>query len=280
MMKYLRASFRMCAWCGVSAGLYLLWLVGLPVVFVVSADAERWRNWVFGAWARAAVQIMGMKVTVRNPAPEPPFLLVSNHLSYVDVILLQSQVNCTFIAKSEVAGWPIVGRLCRSMKTIFVDRNRKRDALRANTHIARAMTRASGVVLFAEGTSTKGETVLPFRSALLECAAKNQLPVHFASISYLTPADELSADRSICWWGKMTLPGHVFRLLQLSGFKASLVFGPAPVVAADRRELAVQLWSAVTAQFTPVVRSGEFVSGFDLRGSESNEQSGLSPLSE
>lgn len=253
MMKYARASLRMCAWCGVSAGFYLLWLTGVPVVFATSSAAERWRNWIFSGWARAGVQIMGMKVKVRNLAPEAPFLLVANHLSYVDVILLQSQLNCTFVAKSEVARWPVVGWLCRSMKTIFVDRNRKRDALKANTRIERAMTNESGVVLFAEGTSTKGETVLPFRSALLECAAKRQLPVHYASISYLAPAGECSAEQAVCWWGRMTFPGHVFRLLQLSGFEASLVFGPAPIVADDRRVLAAQLWSAVSSQFTPVV---------------------------
>jgi hypothetical protein len=95
--------------------------------------------------------------------------------------------------------------------------------------------------------------VSPFRSALLECAASNHLPVHYASISYAAPVNERPADQSVCWWGEMTFPGHVFRLLQLSGFKASLVFGPAPIAADDRRVLASRLWSAVSSQFTPVV---------------------------
>jgi len=194
-----------------------------------------------------------MKVTVRNQPPQPPFLLVSNHLSYVDIVLLQSQLNCVFVAKSELADWPIVGQLCRSMNTIFVNRNQKRDALRANIEIEQAMTPEAGVVLFAEGTSTNGAAVREFRPALLECAARHQLPVHFASITYAAPARERAADQSICWWGKMSFPGHLFRLLQLTKFEATLVFGVTPIVADDRRVLAKRLWTAVNSQFTPVV---------------------------
>ena len=252
-MKYLRATIRLIMLCGVAACSYSLWLAGLPFVFAFSPLARRWRNRIFGGWARASARVLGMKVDVRNRPPLAPFLLVANHLSYVDIILLRSQMDCAFIAKSEVAGWPVLGLLSRSMNTIFIDRKQKRDTLKAIPRIAQAMTRESGLVLFAEGTSTNGQTVSPFRPALLECAARKQLPVHYASISYSVPANQSPADQSVCWWGEMTFPGHVFRLLQLPEFQASLMFGPEPIVAGDRRVLATRLWSAVSAQFTPVL---------------------------
>jgi len=258
-MKYLRATIRLFALGGVMAGYYLLWLAGLAVVFAFPAASRKWRNWIFGGWARASAHILGMKIDVRNQPPAAPFLLVANHLSYVDIVLLRSQMDCAFVAKSEVAAWPILGLVCRSMNTIFVDRKRKRDTLKAIPRIEQAMTQESGVVLFAEGTSTDGRTVTPFRSSLLEGAAKNHLPVHYACISYAAPATERPAHESICWWGEMTFPGHIFSLLQLREFEARLVFGSTPIVAGDRRVLAAQLWSAVSAQFTPVVaqRYGE-----------------------
>ena len=250
-MRYLRATIRLLAISGVMAGYYLLWLLGVPFVFAFPRKARQWRNWIFSGWARASAKVIRMKVVVNHRVPPAPFLLVSNHLSYVDVILLRSRLNCIFVAKREIAEWPIVGQICRSMHTIFIDRDRKRDAMRVRSRLEQAITAEYGVVIFPEGTSTNGRTVLPFRSALLEGAAKQQLPVHYATISYQTPADECPAEQVICWWGKMTFSGHLFRLLQVREFEGTLTFGAAPVVADDRRELATKLWTAVSAQLGP-----------------------------
>ena len=249
-MKYVRATMRLLTLCGLTGVYYLLWLVGVPFALLLPAGLRRWRNRNFGGWARLSARILGAHINVRNRRPAAPFLLVSNHLSYVDVVVLASQLDCAFIAKSEVARWPILGLLCRSMNTIFVDRKRKRGLVQVVTRVASTIDGGTGVVLFAEGTSTNGEAVLPFRSSLLEFAVRQQLPVHYASISYAVPAGETSAAQSVCWWGDMTLPGHFFRLLQLSRFEANLTFGEEPIIAGDRRELAAELWSAVSSQFT------------------------------
>lgn len=254
-MKYVRATIRLVALCGSTAGYYLLWLVGTPFALFFPAGRRRWRNRNFGGWARLSARILGLQIHVRNLRPAAPFLLVSNHLSYIDVVVLAAQLDCAFIAKSEVAGWPIVGLLCRSMNTIFINRKRKRELVQALTKIGHSLDSRTGVVLFAEGTSTNGAAVLPFRSSLLEFAVRRQLPVHYASISYAVSRGENSADQSVCWWGDMTFPGHFFRLLQLPRFEANLVFGKQPIVAHDRRVLAAELWSAVRAHFTPVVVS-------------------------
>jgi len=196
-----------------------------------------------------------MKVNARNSPPASPFLLVSNHLSYVDIVVLESQVDCAFIAKSEVAGWPILGLICRTLNTIFIDRKKKRDILKAMARAETTMNRGLGVVLFAEGTTTAGQMVSPFRSSLLEFAARRHMPVHYASISYVVPSDEAPVEESVCWGRDITFPAHVFRLLQLPEFEANLVFGLQPILSDDRHVLAAELWSAVSAQFTPVVQS-------------------------
>lgn len=247
-MRYARATCRLFALCGITAGYYLRWLTGAPFVFASNSRARDWRNRNFRGWARISARVMGMTINVRNQPPTGPFLMVSNHLSYVDIILLGSQANCAFIAKSEVAGWPIIGLICRTMDTIFIDRNLRKDIPRVMQRIDETLRRGLGVVLFAEGTSTNGQSVLPFKTSLLDFAARNHLPVHYASVGYVVPSGEPSADRSVGWWGDMTLPGHLFRLLQLASFEASLVYGSEPIVANDRRVLAAKLWSAVSSQ--------------------------------
>ena len=250
-MRYLRATFRLIALCGVTAGYYLRWLAWMPLVTSAAGGARNWRNRNFRGWARTAARVMGMTIHVRNEPPTGPFLMVSNHLSYVDVIALGSQTDCAFIAKSDVASWPVLGLICKTMDTIFVDRRLKRDVRRVMLQIDQTLKSGLGVVLFAEGTSTNGQGVLPFKTSLLDFAARNHVPVHYASVRYVAPAGETPADTSVCWWGEMTFPDHLFRLLQLSSFQASLVYGSEPIIADDRRVLAATLWQAVSEQIRP-----------------------------
>lgn len=250
--KHLRASARVFALCAVTACMYLAWLaVGAAVSF--SRGASRaWRGRVFRAWARAVARVAGMRVNARGVAPRGPFLLVSNHLSYMDVIALASRLECVFVAKSEVERWPVVGRLCRSVNTIFVNRRNRRSLPRVLDAVSRSLREGPGVVLFAEGTSTGGARVAPFRSSLLEHAARARVPVHFASISYAAPPDGPHACEAVCWWGDMTFLRHLYGLLALPHFDARLAFGGHTVWADDRKVLAGRLWLAVNAQFVPV----------------------------
>lgn len=251
-MKLLRATIRLVALCHITGFFYFRWLAGVPLLLISSRRALRWRNRNFSDWARASARIMGLSIHVRNTPPVAPFLLISNHLSYVDIVVLASQLNCAFVAKSEVASWPILGFLSASMNTIFIDRKKKRDLLRAMSTAEATLDRGLGLVIFAEGTSTGGGNPRPFKSSILDFAARQRMPVHYASIEYLVAPNEQPARQSVCWWGSMPFPGHFFRLLQLSGFEARLTFGSQPIVNEDRRLLAAQLWSAVSAQLKPV----------------------------
>lgn len=253
LAKHLRASERVFALCVVTACVYLAWTVVGAAVSFSPTRSRGWRGRFFRAWARAAAHVVGMRVNVRGVAPTGAFLLVSNHLSYVDVVALASRLECVFVAKSEVARWPVVGRLCRSVNTIFVNRRNRRSLPSVLDAVGRTLGEGSGVAIFAEGTSTSGARVAPFRSSLLEHAARGRVPVHFASISYATPPTEKHASEAVCWWGDMTFVKHFYGLLMLPHFDASLAFGGRPVWADDRKVLAGRLWLGVNAQFVPVV---------------------------
>lgn len=218
-----------------------------------SGDTLRWRGRIFRLWSRACSRVIGMRMEIRGEPPPAPFFLVSNHLSYTDVLVLGSQVPCVFVAKSEIAGWPFIGTLCRGVATLFIDRESKRDILRVIARIERVMRAGIGVILFPEGTSTRGDTVGRFRPSLLETAARAGIPVSYATLSYRTPGDEPPAQLKVCWWGGMSFLGHFLELLTLPRFTATVAFGEKPIQASDRKELATRLQDAVTSQFQAVV---------------------------
>ena len=256
-LRYLRATLRALALCVVTGFFYGLWL-SLTVFLLPSGKSScRWRSFNFRNWARATASLLGMRIMVEGTEPQPPFFVVSNHLSYLDVVTLASQLDCLIVAKSDIAGWPVLGLLCRSMGTIFVDRNSRRDVLRVNRLIETALAAGKGVLLFPEGTSTAGIEVLPFHSALLEPAARAGYPVSYAAISYRTPAGEPPASLSICWWGDMTFLSHLYRLFQLTSFDAKVTFGSHSIRADDRKTLAKELWQAVQQEFVPSAKAEE-----------------------
>ena len=253
LTKHLRAASRVFALCLITACLYLLWLAGGTAVVVSPNASRKWRAVVFRAWARAVARVAGMRISSWGLPPRGAFFLVSNHLSYMDVVALAAQLDCVFVAKSEVASWPVVGRLCRSVNTIFVNRRNRRGLPAVLERVGRTLDEGTGIVLFAEGTSTSGANVAPFKSSLLELATQRRTPVHFVSLSYRTPANEAHASEAVCWWGDMTFLRHLYGLFMLPHFDVNLAFGEQPIMEGDRKALARRLWSAVNAQFIPVV---------------------------
>jgi len=251
-MKLLRGTTRLLLLTLLTGAVSLSLIVGKVVLIPFQRAALVWRNWHFKTWARLVVWLLKIKIKSSNIAPRAPFLLVANHLSYIDIIVLASQLDCAFVAKSEVSKWPVLGWLTRTTDTVFINRKQHRNLIAAMQEVHQLIDKGLGVVLFAEGTSTDGKQVAPFKSSMLELAAHKGVPVYYASISYATKVDETCATQSVCWWGDMTFSDHFFRLLQLSSFEAVLKFGRDPIVASDRRVLAARLWQAVNAQFIPV----------------------------
>jgi len=211
-----------------------------------------WRARVLHAWAGVVARSLGARMEVRGEPPRPPFFLVSNHLSYVDIVLLAAQLPCVFVAKAEVASWPAFGAICRSVDTLFIDRENKRDIPRVTGRIEEILRDGRGVIIFPEGTSGRGDRVLRFKPSLLETAARTGLPVSYASLHYETPAGCPPAGELVCWFGGAGFLSHVLRLLQLPWFRGTVTFGERPISGGDRKSLATRLHAAVEQSFRPV----------------------------
>jgi 1-acyl-sn-glycerol-3-phosphate acyltransferase len=254
-MKHLRAILRL---GGLITWAATLLAVYFPLRLVLSAwdgAVRQLKSSTFRIWAKGTAWISGMHVIREGHPPKPPFVLVSNHLSYMDIVLLATQVNALFVAKAEVDRWPIIGFCARRVNTIFVERGSRGDLPRVLHLMQEALHAGSGVVFFPEGTSSDGSEVMRFKSSLFDVPMKLGYPVHAAAISYETPPEWPAAKSSVCWWGDMTFPDHLYRLLQLPGFHARVVFGEGVPHREDRRAFADALRVAVKKGFAPAQRA-------------------------
>jgi 1-acyl-sn-glycerol-3-phosphate acyltransferase len=250
-VRHLRRFLRLIVFGILTPGAELLWLLGwIPARLL--GRAEAWRGYIFSSWARLILRLFGVSLELRGPIPRGPGLVVSNHLSYLDVIVLASVMPCAFVAKREVRSWPILGALAATMGTIFVDRERNRDLLRVTTLLQERIAAGQMVVVFPEGTSSSGAEVLPFRPSLLDPFARLELPVRYAALRYETTGGDPPAANKVAWWGDMKFPSHFLGLLGLSRIKARLVFGEDGLVDPDRKRLAARLEEAVSRNFEPM----------------------------
>ena len=250
-LRPLRIAARAAGLIAVTITLSPVHALGLGLTAGRPRARGRWRGRFLRLWSRAFLRVLGVRVAWRGPAPEPPFLLVANHLSYLDILVLASRLPTTFVAKSEVAGWPVLGPLCSSFGTLFVDRSRKGDLPRLLGRLEEALSAGCGVVFFPEGTSSAGAGVLPFRSPLLALPAASGHPVHAAALAYRTSPPEAPAHLSVCWWGDMPFGAHLVPLLGLPRIEAEVAVAAEPLVDSDRKALALALREAVLTEFSP-----------------------------
>jgi 1-acyl-sn-glycerol-3-phosphate acyltransferase len=231
----------------------LLWLGGELVLAAV--NYARWcafsslgaqpmtrATWLQKSSSRV-LRIFGAKISVFGAIPRSG-LLVCNHLSYLDVLVLAALTPSRFVAKSEVKNWPVFGWFARLAGTIFVDRNKRFKAARSAEEIGTALAGGTLVVLFPEGTSSGGETVLPFKSSLLESAASYPHALTASSIAYELADGNVSEE--VCYWKDMTLVPHLINLLSKRSIRASVKFSNVRESTGNRKVLAWKLHVEVT----------------------------------
>jgi 1-acyl-sn-glycerol-3-phosphate acyltransferase len=147
---------------------YGLAIAALFVPRLSDAARDRARR----AWSSQPLRVLRVETRLQGDLDAPGrTLLVGNHVSWLDIVVLHSLRPARFVAKAELAAWPIVGRLMRSEGTLFIDRRRRQDVRRVGLQVGRALESGHTVVVFPEGTTTDGRQVLPFRSALLQPAS-------------------------------------------------------------------------------------------------------------
>jgi 1-acyl-sn-glycerol-3-phosphate acyltransferase len=246
---------------GLSAALTAVSLVGIPLQWLaLKLGARRAMRTIPWRYHRIVNGVLGLRRTVIGaPAAERPLLLVANHVSWLDITVLSAVLPVSFVAKREIAGWPVFGLFAKLQRSVFVDRARRAATGTAATEMAGRLAAGDVLVLFGEGTSSDHNRVLPFRTALLGAAqaairegGAERVWVQPVSIAY-TRWNGLPIGRRerarVAWYGDMVMPPHLWRVLREGTIDVAVCFGTPIAVdpASDRKAIAGQAEAAVRA---------------------------------
>jgi len=219
MLNLVRGTARAVLLLGVTGAL-------LPPALIAYAGRGRSPAAINRLWHRATCRIAGIRVrTIGTPVRDRPVLFVSNHVSYVDIPAIGAVLDVCFIAKAEVASWPLFGLLAKVSNTVFLKRDR-REIREQRDRVAALLGNGTSLYLFPEGTSSDGRQVLPFKSALLDAATAGDCLVQPVTVAYHDP------DARYAWYGDMTLVPHLGKVLAVPGVTVDIVFHE-PVASGD-----------------------------------------------
>ncbi len=188
---------------------------------------------------RLLCRILGVKVVVEGQLPQGACLLVANHVSWLDIVVLSAALPCSFIAKREVNGWPFFGSLARLQRTVFVDRQRRHSTADSRDIIARRLAQGDKLVLFAEGTSGDGASVKPFKSSFFAAAGSDTaiIPVTLAYVGLWNLPLTRRMRPFIAWYGDMDLAPHLWQAVKAGPVTVRVMFHDA-LDAAHRKHAA------------------------------------------
>jgi 1-acyl-sn-glycerol-3-phosphate acyltransferase len=200
-------------------------------------------------WCRQSLEALGVQVAVEGRVPTSG-LLLSNHLSYLDILACSSATPCAFVSKAEVQGWPIIGDLAEYGGTIFVQREVRSASRTANQQITEYLRSGIAVVLFPEGTTTNGSHILRFHSSMVQPAIDAEAKVTPCAVRYRVSTGK---EIDVAWWGDMTLFPHAWKLLGNETITATVAFGERLSPSANRKLLSDAARQSVIALRTKLV---------------------------
>jgi 1-acyl-sn-glycerol-3-phosphate acyltransferase len=192
-------------------------------------------------WSAKMLRVMGIALAFEGRFKPGAKLIVANHVSWVDILAVHAVCpEARFVSKADVQRWPLVGRLVAAAETLYLERERKRDALRVVHQIAEALRHGDSVAAFPEGTTGDGHALLPFHANLLQAAIATATPVQPVALRYADAVHAVSPAAQ--WLGDTTLAGSVWKLASARGLVVRVRVLPAVGSAhADRRRLAEHL---------------------------------------
>jgi 1-acyl-sn-glycerol-3-phosphate acyltransferase len=191
-------------------------------------------------WSRQLLRIVHVRYTLhgKRPAGSPTFI-VSNHVSWLDIWLINAVIAVRFVAKSDIRRWPLLGFLVKHAGTIFIERDKRRDTARTNRMIVQALNRGEYVAMFPEGTTTDGTEVKPYHASLFQPAVGAGATVAVLALRYVYPDGML--DMSPHYAGERTLVDSVRSVLRRPAVHAEIIFaGEVNVKGKTRRDIAIE----------------------------------------
>ena len=232
------------------AGLFLV--AGTELAWKRPKTREARADWLHRFAARAVRQL-GIKIQVAGSFPERG-AVISNHLSYLDIVVFAALHPCVFVSKEEIEGWPVVGWMTTMCGTVYVARGHGGSAVRARQGMQSVLNAGLPLVFFPEGTTTDGSTLLKFHSGLLAQVMAGGAPVTAAHVGYSIGAGngaDVSVANDVCYWGDAKIVPHIFGLLGLRGVRVDVRFAERPIAfssaALNRKVAAAEARAAVLA---------------------------------
>ncbi len=207
--------------------------VARNLIFWDKVRGAKAAGWWTSLWGRGAAPILGCKVRVSGPRPASGSFVAANHTTWADILVFGGQSPALFIAKAEIAGWPIFGFLARNGSTLFIDRNLMRDTARLTEDLRWYLENQININIFAEGGAGCGKQIRTFRAPLFQTPATLGVPCVPAVIKY-------SDDRA--WWPENApLMGNVKQFINIKNLRVDVRFGEAITGIENRKELAAEL---------------------------------------
>jgi len=244
MKHRFKRSFRIAArsaWLAGELGLALARFATLIAAHAGSPDRAARARWLQRA-CRRTLRVFHLHPRVTGPVPTSG-LLVCNHLSYLDILVLGAITPCVFVSKREVNRWPVFGWFASLAGTLFLRREQRLDVARVTREMRGLLESGALVVLFPEGTTSDGREVLPFKSSLLEPATRQP---HALSAGFIEDAlNDGDVAEEVCYWKDMTLLPHLVNLFGKRSIDARLCFAELRQASADRKQLARRLRAEV-----------------------------------
>lgn len=221
-----------------------------------------WRRRLTGAWSRQLLALLGIRVESGGDlAAIKGGLLAGNHISFIDIFVINARLPSAFVAKSDVRHWPLIGWLCRRVGTVFIERGSRQAAHQTHRQMQAALGSGHRLAIFPEGTTTAGDRLLPFHAALFQSAIDAAVPVHAIALRYRGRDGAPSA--APAYIDEISLIDCLLSVLETDGLVASIELAAsfAPPLA-DRRHLAHHARQAVATVLAdgrdaiPVSRTG------------------------
>ena len=211
--------------------------------------SERGRARITGWWARKLLRILNVLLLVRGIPPDPEaknLIVTSNHISWLDIFVINAKQPSRFVAKSEIRDWPIAGWLCEKAGTIFIRRTRRSDTAKINETMRAVLAEGASIGFFPEGTTTAGDKLLKFHTSLFEPAVANNATIAPVAIRYRACNGVLTD--AAAFIGELSFVESVGQIISQKSMIAEITFAPQIVASGQtRRELALKAESAVAA---------------------------------